>query len=181
MRAIQISEFGGPEVLVLREVEEPTPEGEEIMIDVEAAGVNWGDTHQAEDSYAAPSPLPLIPGLEVVGTTSDGRRVVALLPDRGGYAEKAASVEPHIHQIPDRMDAHSALAVVLQGATAWHLLRTATHMADGEKVLVHAGAGGRWFARDSASKALGCQHGGGDRIVRGKAADLPRPRSRCRD
>ncbi len=142
MRAIQISEFGGPEVLVLREVEEPTPEREEITIDVEAAGVNWGDTHQAEDSYAEPSPLPLIPGLEVVGTTSDGRRVVALLPDRGGYAEKAASVEPHIHQIPDRMDAHTAQAVVLQGATAWHLLRTATHMVDGEKVLVHAGAGG---------------------------------------
>jgi len=129
-------------VLVLRDVEDPTPDAGEILIDVEAAGVNWGDTHQAEDSYAAPSKLPFIPGLEVVGKTGEGRRVVALLPNRGGYAEKALGVEPLCYEIPADLHAGGTLSAVLQGATAWHLLRTATHMAEGEEVLIHAGAGG---------------------------------------
>jgi NADPH:quinone reductase len=142
MRAIEVHEFGGPEVLVLREVEEPTPEGGQVLIDVEAAGINWGDSHHAENSYPAPSDLPLIPGLEVVGRAADGRRVVSLLPYRGGYAEKALSVEPLTYEIPDDLEPAAALSAVLQGATAWHLLRTATHMAEGEMVLVHAGASG---------------------------------------
>jgi NADPH2:quinone reductase len=142
VKAIQLSEFGGPEVLVLREVAEPEPSDGQVPIEVEAAGINWGDSHQAEDTYASPSPLPLTPGLEAVGRTPDGRRVVALLPDRGGYAEIALSVEPLVYEIPDELEAAAALSVVLQGATAWHLLRTATHLAEGEKVFIQAGASG---------------------------------------
>jgi NADPH2:quinone reductase len=142
VKAIQVREFGGPEVLVLREVEDPTPEDGEILIEVEAAGINYADTHVSENSYVAPATLPLIPGAEVVGTTADGRRVVSLLPSGGGYAEKALGIEPLTHEIPEGVDAAGALSTVLQGATAWHLLRTSTRMAEGEKVLVHAGAGG---------------------------------------
>ena len=79
MRAIQIQEFGGPEVLVVRDVPEPTPPDGFVVVDVAAAGINYADTHQAENSYLAPAELPLVPGGEVVGTTPDGQRVVALV------------------------------------------------------------------------------------------------------
>jgi NADPH2:quinone reductase len=141
MRAIQIQEFGGPDVLELRDLPDPeVPEGG-VLLDVRAAGVNYADTHQAENSYLAPSELPLIPGGEVVGTTPDGRRVVALLGG-GGYAEKAVAFEPAMWEIPDGVTDAQALALVLQGSTAWHMLRTSVQLRKGESVVVHAAAGG---------------------------------------
>jgi NADPH:quinone reductase len=141
MRAIQITEFGGPEVLVLRELDDPVaPDGFEL-IDVTAAGVNYADTHQAENSYLAPAELPLIPGGEVVGTTSDGRRVVALVAG-GGYAEKAIAHPAAMWDVPDGVSDGQALALVLQGTTAWHILRTSAQLREGESVVIHAAAGG---------------------------------------
>src|SRR5437870_1770126 len=72
MRAIQVQEFGGPEVLELREVPDPEPADGLVRVEVSAAGVNYADTHQAENSYLQPATLPLIPGGEVVGTSADG-------------------------------------------------------------------------------------------------------------
>ena len=66
MRAIQITEFGGPEVLNLTELPEPEAAAGQVLIDVSRAGVNYADTHQAENSYLAPATLPLVPGAEVV-------------------------------------------------------------------------------------------------------------------
>jgi NADPH2:quinone reductase len=140
MRAIQVTEFGGPEVLVLRELPDPEPADGLVVLDVTAAGINWADTHQAENSYLAKSTLPMIPGGEVVGTTPGGERVLALV--QGGYAEKAITAPNLMFPIPDGVDDGQALALVVQGTTAWHLLRTCTHMAEGESVVVHAGAGG---------------------------------------
>ena len=141
MRAIQVTAFGGPEVLELREVPEPEVRGDALLLDVRAAGVNYADTHQAEDSYVAPTSLPLIPGTEAVGTAPDGRRVVALL-DAGGYAERAAARPALAFPIPDGVEDGAALGATAQGATAWHLLRTSARMQPGESVVVHAGAGG---------------------------------------
>lgn len=141
MRAIQVTKFGGPEVLVATELPDPeVPEGA-IAIDVEAAGVNYADTHQAENSYLAPAELPLVPGAEVVGITPDGRRVVALLSS-GGYAEKAIAWPQLCWDVPSGLSAGEALSVVLQGATAWHLLKTSAHLEKGESVVVHAAGGG---------------------------------------
>src|SRR3712207_6991495 len=75
------------------------PEGF-VVLDVTAAGVNYADTHQAENSYLAPAELPLIPGGEVAGTTPDGQRVVALVAG-GGYAEKAVAHPAAMWAIPD--------------------------------------------------------------------------------
>ncbi|MFL5876905.1 MAG: zinc-binding alcohol dehydrogenase family protein [Solirubrobacteraceae bacterium] len=141
MRAIQVTEFGGPEVLELREVTEPEVADGLVAIDVSAAGINYADTHQAENSYLAPASLPLVPGGEVAGTTPSGERVVALLAG-GGYAERAVAHPSVVFPIPDGVSDGEALALVLQGATAWHLLRTSAHLAEGESVVVHAGAGG---------------------------------------
>jgi NADPH2:quinone reductase len=140
MRAIQITEFGGPEVLVERELDDPVAPDGAVVLDVSAAGVNYADTHQAENSYLAPAQLPLVPGGEVVGTTPDGRRVVALL--QGGYAERAVAWPAAMWDVPDGVGDGQALAVVLQGATAWHLLRTSAQLRAGESVVVHAAAGG---------------------------------------
>ena len=86
MRAVQVTEFGGPEVLNPVELPDPEPGPGQVLIDVDRIGVNYADTHQAENSYLAPSKLPLVPGAEVVGRTPEGKRVVALL--NGGGVEQ---------------------------------------------------------------------------------------------
>jgi NADPH2:quinone reductase len=142
MRAVQITRFGGPEVLEIVDVPEPTPGPGQQLYDVSTAGVNYADTHQIENSYLAAQQLPLVPGAEFVGTpVGGGQRVVGLL-DGGGYAEKVAAHDFLTWPVPDGVSDEQALAVVLQGATAWHLLRTSTHMAEGESVVVIAAAGG---------------------------------------
>jgi NADPH2:quinone reductase len=141
MRAIQITEFGGPDVLVLRDVDEPQAPDGTVVLDVAAAGVNYADTHQADNSYLAPAELPLVPGGEAVGTTADGRRVVALLAG-GGYAERAIAAPQALWDVPDGITDGQALALVLQGTTAWHLLRTSAQLREGESVVVHAAGGG---------------------------------------
>jgi NADPH2:quinone reductase len=127
---------------VLRDVPDPQPGDGQQMLDVLAAGVNYADTHQTEDSYLAKQTLPLVPGGEVVVRDADGRRRVGLLAGGGGYAEKVAVDPRRLFPVPDGVSDGAALATLIQGATAWHLLRTSTHLAAGETVVVHAGAGG---------------------------------------
>ena len=141
MRAIQISEFGGPEVLKLVDIPAPTGHAGEVLIEVSACGINYADSHQAENSYLSPQTLPLIPGAEVVGRDASGQRVVALVPG-GGYAEVVSAPEALTFPIPDGVSDGAALAAILQGTTAVHLLRTSAHLQSGESVLVHAAAGG---------------------------------------
>jgi NADPH2:quinone reductase len=142
MKAIQVTEFGGPEVLKLAEVPDPIPADGEQLLEVSSSGINYADTHQAENTYLAPATLPLVPGAEVVGTTPDGKRVVALLTAGGGYAQRAAASPAYTYEVPDGVSDGEALAVVLQGATAWHMLKTIAVLRPGEVVVVHAGAGG---------------------------------------
>ncbi len=141
MRAIVVERFGGPEVLELVEdAPEPQIGAGTSLLEITHAGINYADTHQAEDSYLAPTSLPLIPGVEAAGRIGD-RRVVALLPS-GGYAERAAA--PHIttFEVPEKVDDATACALLLQGTTAWHLLRTSAQLRPGETVVVMAAAGG---------------------------------------
>jgi NADPH:quinone reductase len=142
MRAIQMTEFGGPEVLRLAELPKPVPGPGEALIRVSRAGLNFADTHTRTNSYVQKATLPLVPGGEVAGTLEDsGERVVALVGD-GGYAEYATAPRERIFPIPDGVDDGTALALVIQGTTAWHLLRTAGRLAEGESVVVHSAAGG---------------------------------------
>jgi NADPH:quinone reductase len=141
MRAVQIQEFGGPEVLEVVDLPTPEPGDGEVLIEVARAGINFADTHQRENSYLARYEVPLVLGGEVAGTTSDGRRVVALLRS-GGYAEYAAAPEATVFPIPDGVDDGAALALIIQGLTAWHLFKTSAKLAEGESVVVISGAGG---------------------------------------
>jgi NADPH2:quinone reductase len=142
VRAIQIDEFGGPEVLRLVEKDVPSPREGEVLIRVSRAGLNFADTHTRTNTYLAKAQLPLVPGVEVAGTREDtGQRVVAMLPS-GGYAEYAIASEALTFPIPDGVDDGTALALLLQGLTAWHLYKTVTRMRAGESVVVISGAGG---------------------------------------
>jgi NADPH:quinone reductase len=141
MRACQIDEFGGPEVLQISDVPKPEPGEGEVLIEVSRAGMNFADTHQRENSYLARYETPMILGGEVAGTTPDGRRVVALLAS-GGYAEWAVAPESLVFEIPEGLDEGAALALLIQGLTAWHLFRTSAKLASGESVVVVSGAGG---------------------------------------
>src|SRR3954471_5422716 len=142
MRAVQITRFGGPEVLDVVDLPDPTPGPGQQIYEVSSAGVNFADTHQIENSYLSAQQLPLIPGGEFVGTpVGGGQRVVGLL-DGGGYAQKVVAHDFLTWPVPDGVTDEQALALVLQGATAWHLLRTSAHLAEGESVVVIAGAGG---------------------------------------
>lgn len=142
MRAVQVTEFGGPEVLKPVELPDPVAGPGQVLIEVDRVGLNYADTHQAENSYLAPSKLPLVPGGEVVGRTADGKRVVALLNDGGGYAERVVADEAMTFPVPDGVDDLNALSMLVQGATAWIMLRKNAHLDPGETVVVHAAAGG---------------------------------------
>jgi len=142
MRAIQMTEFGGPEVLRLAELPIPDPGPDDALIKVTRAGLNFADTHKRTNSYVQKATLPLVPGGEVAGIREDtGERVVALVGS-GGYAEYAIAPRRLVFPIPAQLDDGTALAIVLQGLTAWHLYRTAGRVAEGESVVVHAAAGG---------------------------------------
>jgi NADPH:quinone reductase len=141
MRAVQIKEFGGPEVLQVVDLAPPEPGPGEVLIEVSRAGLNFADTHQRENTYLARYEVPLVLGGEVAGTTPDGRRVVALLRS-GGYAEYAVAPEESTFEVPDGVDDGAALALLIQGLTAWHLYRTSAKLGDGESVVVISGAGG---------------------------------------
>jgi NADPH2:quinone reductase len=150
VRAIQIAEFGGPEVLKLVELPTPEPAPGEVLIRVSRVGVNFADTHTRTNSYVRKATLPLVPGGEVAGVIVEapgdvavkaGQRVVALTGD-GGYAEYATAPAERCYPILDDLDDGVAVALTIQGLTAWHLYRTAARVGGGESVVVHSAAGG---------------------------------------
>ena len=131
MRAIQIKEFGGPEVLQLVELPDPQPADGFELVDVTAAGVNYADTHATDNSYLQAQTLPQVPGSEVAGRPPDGRRIVSLVGS-GGYADKALAPKGLSFDIPEGVSDGAAVALLVQGLTAWHLLRTCARMAMGK-------------------------------------------------
>jgi len=166
VRAIQISEFGGPEKLELVDLTQPEPGDGQVLIKVTRAGINFADTHARENSYLAKYELPMVPGTEVAGTLEDGRRVVAMTAG-GGYAEYAVAPEQMTFPIPDGVSDETALALLVQGLTAWHLYRTQGRVAEGESVVVISGAGGV----GSIATQLGKPMGAGRVIATASSAD----------
>jgi len=156
MRAVQINEFGGPEVLEIVDLPDPEPGDGEALVEVARAGMNFADTHQRQNDYLAKAELPLTPGGEVSGRTADGRRVAAMLMN-GGYAEKVVVPEAALVPIPDGVDDDQAAGVLLQGLTAWTLLRVSAAVREGETVVVEAAAGGTGTLAVQLAKGLGAR------------------------
>jgi NADPH:quinone reductase len=156
VKAIQIEEFGGPEVLKHVEVPDPIAGDGEVLVEVARSGINFADTHATRNDYLAEQALPLIPGGEVSGRTPDGRRVAAILPS-GGYAEKIAVPEPFLIPVPDEVDDDQAAALLLQGITAMALVRRCAGIEPGETIVVEAAAGGTGTLAVQIAKGAGAK------------------------
>lgn len=151
MKAVQLTEFGGPEVLKMVDLEKPMPGPSEVLIDIKAIGVNYADTARREGQYVVKTELPFVPGAEIAGkvaavgdnvqTVSVGSRVVTLIESRG-YAEFAVANERSLIPIPDGVDYKLAVALPLQGLSAYHIIKTMGRLEKGESILIHAAAGG---------------------------------------
>jgi NADPH2:quinone reductase len=156
MKAIQIEEFGGPDVLRHVEVPDPVPGQGEVLVDVARSGINFADTHATRNDYLAEQKLPLIPGGEVSGRTADGRRVAAILAG-GGYAQRVAVPEAMLVPVPDEVDDDRAAALLLQGLTALALVRRCARIEPGETIVVEAAAGGTGSLSVQLAKAAGAK------------------------
>jgi NADPH2:quinone reductase len=156
MKAIQIEEFGGPEVLQHVELPDPSPKLSEVVVNVKRSGVNFADTHASRNDYLAEQTLPLIPGAEISGQLSDGRRVAALLGS-GGYAEKVAVAKSQLIELPDGVDYDQAAAGLLQGLTAMALVRRCARIEPGETIVVEAAAGGTGTLAVQIAKRAGAK------------------------
>jgi NADPH:quinone reductase len=153
VRAIEQRGFGGVEVLALAEVAQPVPSDGDVLISASRAGVNFTDLqcramgiqtmvdHGGAPRRLGPEDLPIVPGGEVAGTTGDGRRVVAICRT-GGYAEFAVASRDLTFPVPDDVTDEQALALLVQGLTAWYLLERAARLAAGESVVVLGASGG---------------------------------------
>jgi NADPH2:quinone reductase len=163
MKAIEVSEYGGPAQLVFRDKPRPEPGPAQILIEVKAAGVNFADIRSREGTYSrAPKP-PFIPGNEAAGLVAAvgqgvtappiGTRVMAFLS--GGYAEYAVADVAQVVPLPDFIDYAPATALLVQGLTAYFLFKRAVHFKPGQSVLVSAAAGGVGSLAVQMAKLMG--------------------------
>ncbi len=156
MKAIQIEEFGGPEVMQLVELPDPEPGHGEVVVDVARAGVNFADTHVTRDDYLAKQTLPMIPGGEISGVAPDGRRVAAIVAG-GGYAQRIAVPESWLVPLPDGVSDDVAAALLLQGLTAHALVHRCARLEAGETVVIEAAAGGTGSLSVQLAKRAGAR------------------------
>ena len=164
MQAIQVSQTGGPEVLVPVDIPIPTPKPNEALVNIKAAGVNFIDVYVREGRY--PTPTPFVNGQEGAGVVTEvGSEVTTLKPgDRvaytsalGSYAEYAAVPASRLVKIPDELDFEQAAAAMLQGMTAHYLLHSSYPLKKDETALIHAAAGGVGLLLVQMAKKIGAR------------------------
>jgi len=162
MKAIQVSQVGGPEVLTPVDVPVPKPKPNEALVEIKASGVNFIDVYFREGRY--PTPLPFIDGQEAAGVVTEiGSEVTTLQPgDRvaysstlGSYAEYAAVPASRLVKIPAELDFEQAAAAMLQGMTAHYLLHSSYPLQRGQTALIHAAAGGVGLLLVQLAKRIG--------------------------
>ncbi|SDJ50011.1 quinone oxidoreductase family protein [Salimicrobium halophilum] len=151
MKAIQFSNYGEPDVLEEVDIDTPEPEEGEVLLEVKAVGVNFADTARRRGAYVVPTPLPFVPGAEVAGVVKEigagvenvqkGDRIVTLV-ESGAYSEYVKASASFLIPIPEGVSDEQAVALPLQGLTAYHLIKTMGRFEPGESILVHAAAGG---------------------------------------
>ncbi|MEZ2130506.1 MULTISPECIES: zinc-binding alcohol dehydrogenase family protein [unclassified Sinorhizobium] len=154
MKAVQLNRFGGPDVLEIVDVPTPEPGQDEVLVRIHAAGVNFFEVLMRADRYAVTPELPMIPGVEVAGVVEQvgpgadetllGARVAvplfAIGISSGGYAEFIAVDGASVTRLPDGLSFEDAVALMVQGLTAFHLVRRS--VPKGKSVMVNAAAGG---------------------------------------
>ncbi len=163
MRAIRFHSLGGPEVLQLEDAPEPQLKPGHVLVDVRAIGLNYADTMFTKGQYFVQPQFPSIPGMEAAGVVSAvaddvtdvrvGDRVMAL--GAGACAERMVAPARSVYPMPEGLSFETAAALPIQGLTAHHVLSLAGRLQPGEKVLVHAAAGGVGTIAVQLAKRLG--------------------------
>lgn len=133
--------YGGPEVLEYREVPEPSPSDGQVVVEVEAAGVNYRDVYEREREGYGSEP-PAVIGVEGAGTIAGSGERIAWAHAQGSYAEQVAADRDRLVPVPEGVSSEDAAAAVLQGMTAHYLAADSYPIEDGDWVVVHAAAGG---------------------------------------
>ncbi|TAE83715.1 MAG: NADPH:quinone reductase [Bacteroidetes bacterium] len=153
MKQVQLHQFGSPDELKIVESIIPQPKAGEVIIKVEAIGVNYSDTLRRRNLYFQPTPLPYVLGSEAVGKIVSvgegvtepyaiGTTVLAILPFGGGYAEYVCAIAQYCVPLPPNMDAKTATAIFVQGSTAQLMISQVAKDLAGKTVLINAAAGG---------------------------------------
>ena len=164
MKAIQIHETGGPEVLTLADLPIPTPGPGQVLIKIAATGVNFIEIYFREGRYKAP--LPLVPGMEAAGVVEQlGEGVsgfavgdhVASTGILGSYAEYALAPAAQLVKVPSGIDLKIAAASILQGMTAHYLSHSTFPLKAGDTALIHAAAGGTGQLLVQMAHAIGAR------------------------
>ncbi|NJL75275.1 MAG: zinc-binding dehydrogenase [Saprospiraceae bacterium] len=153
MKQVQLNQYGAPDELKLVETTIPQPKAGEVVVKVEAIGVNYSDTLRRRNQYFQPTPLPYILGSEAVGKIVSvgegvtepytiGASVLAILPFGGGYAEYVAAIAQYCVPLPPNIDAKTATAIFVQGSTAQLMISQVAKELQDKTVLINAAAGG---------------------------------------
>ncbi len=164
MKAMQIAQTGGPEVLQYKDVPDPAPGPEQALVEIKAVGVNYTDVYTR--SGLNPPKLPAIPGVEAAGVvTQVGDSVSEVAPGDtvaytgvpSSYAEKVVAPAWRLVKMPDGVDAEQGATVMLQGLTAHYLCYTTYPLKPGDTALVHAAAGGVGLLLTQMAKFIGAR------------------------
>ncbi len=165
MKAIQVHQFGAPEVLVLTEIPTPKPGPGEVLVHVRAAGVNPYDTYMRAGTYAVKPPLPYTPGSDAAGTVEavgpgvskvkPGDRVYTAKTITGAYAEYALALESQVFLLPDKISFAQGAGLWVPYGTAYTALHHHAHARAGETLLVHGASGGVGTAGVQLARAQG--------------------------
>ncbi|MFC4449946.1 quinone oxidoreductase family protein [Halorussus aquaticus] len=165
MRTVEVTEFGDSDVLELADAETPDPGPGEVRIEVEAAGVNFADIMQRRGHYVGGPEPTYVPGMEAAGTIDavgegvqreEGDRVVAMT-GRGAYADYALADADSLFEVPESMSFAEAAGFPVQFLTAHAVLHEWGELEEGERVLVHAAAGGVGTAAVQLASAAGAE------------------------
>jgi NADPH:quinone reductase len=154
MRAVVFEQNGGPEVLECKDVPAPTPGDGEVVVDVEAVGINYRDVYERVGGGYGSAP-PAIIGVEGAGKIHDTGERVGWVGVPGSYAEQVAASRDRLVPLPDGVDADVAAAALLQGMTAHYLAADSYPIEEGDWVIVHAAAGGVGLLLTQIAKARG--------------------------
>ena len=166
MKAIVCEAFGPIENLKVKEVADPVIKPGHVVVNVEAAGVNFPDGLLVQGLYQMKPPFPFIPGNEVAGNIAEvgegvshvsvGQRVIAL-SNLGGYAQKVLVPATHVMPLPDQIDVKEGAALVTAHATAHHALKQRAQLKSGETLVVTGAAGGTGLAAVQIGKIMGAK------------------------
>ncbi len=165
MKAIQVHEFGGPEVLKLEEIPTPKPAAGQVLVRVHAVGVNPYDTYMRNGTYAIKPPLPYTPGSDGAGTVEavgsgvakvkPGDRVYVAKTITGAYAEYALALESQVHHLPEKASFSQGAGVWVPYGTAYHALYHSAQAHASETALIHGASGGVGIAGVQLARAAG--------------------------